>query len=550
MQKAHSLLLTGLFSLGLAGCNPSAPSVSTASTSAANSGAAHPPTSEMSEDPNTLACLSGSELESVQPLLPRLEKETGVRLVLNSTGTLASVEKLQNGAGGYDCGWFSHNKYLMLSDNKIKGIVVASERIMISPVILGVKADKAKALKWTSDNTTWADVAKAANAGTFTFAMTSPATSNTGMSALIGVTAALSGTESAINEESIKRIELSGFGKGHLMYADSSAWLTTAFANELANPQGPDGIVNYESELLRLNATKHANLTLIYPKEGIVTADYPLMLFNVKKKAQYDKVIAFFKRDDIQKVLMTSTYRRPVSANVSADPALFGDHLLVEVGFPARLATVDSLLMSYQNKQRRPAHVYFVLDTSGSMGRNGGIEQLRAAMVGLTGADSTVTGRFAQFRGREQVTVVEFASKVKHRTTFSMGTDPAANKSVLADLAKYSYGLAPAGGTAIYDAVVEAYKQADRDRSTEPGYVQSIVVLTDGVSNEGMSIQEFAREHYNLRDDAKKIRIFGVLFGNDADGKQIEDMARISGGAVFDGSKSLSAAFKKIRGYQ
>ena len=539
MQTIIKLILTGAIAIGLAGCD------SKTSGTSASQGAF----TQAQADPNTLVCLSGSELESVQPLLPQLKKETGVHVQLVSSGTLTSVEKLQTGANGYDCGWFSHNKYLML-DNTVKGLVVASERIMSSPVIIGVKAAKAKQLNWSVDNTTWADVAKAANDGKFTFAMTSPASSNTGMSALIGVTAALSGSDSAIDDKAIAKVELSGFGKGHVLYADSSGWLTTAFIKELANPKGPDGIVNYESELLRLNAQNNANLTLIYPKEGIVTADYPLMLFNPAKKAQYDKVIAFFKRDDIQKSLMSSTFRRPVSPTVTADPVLFGEHLLVEVAFPGKMSTIDNLLMSYLDKQRRPAHVYFVLDTSGSMGGNGGIQQLRKAITGLTGGDQTLTGRFSQFREREKITIIEFASQIKAQSTYVVSTDAAQRTAVMGEIATYAQGMTAGGGTAIFDAVHAAYEMARASAKQEPGYVQSVVVMTDGQSNEGMTDYDFAEYYSRLTSDDKSVRIFGVLFGSDASKAQLTALTRATGGDVFDGSQSLLGVFKKIRGYQ
>lgn len=537
MKKVLLGVVTALLALGLSGCER------------APQGSASGPTATTQADPNTMVCLAGSELDSVKPLLPQLEKETGVHVELVSSGTLASVEKLQSGANGYDCGWFSHNKYLML-DNQVKGLVVASERIMSSPVILGVKAEKAKELKWSSDKTTWADVAKAAKAERFTFAMTSPASSNTGMSALIGVTAALSGSDSVIDDKAISKVELSGFGRGHTLYADSSAWLTTAFVKELNNPKGPDGIINYESELLRLNATQNTNLTLIYPKEGIVTADYPLMLFNAAKKAQYAKVIAFFKRDDIQKALMTTTYRRPVSANVMADPALFGDHLLVEVPFPGKMSTIDNLLISYLDKQRRPAHVYFVLDTSGSMGGNGGIEQLRNALAGLTGGDQSVTGRFAQFREREKVTIIEFSDIIKAEQTYVISSDANERTAAKARINVYAKSLNADGGTGIFTATQKAYELARANQKSEPGYVQSIVVMTDGMSNTGLSPEDFASYYARLSVDAKSTRIFGILFGSGASSDQIGSLARATGGDVFDGTKSLSAVFKKIRGYQ
>jgi Ca-activated chloride channel family protein len=517
MKKLHSLMLAAVLAIGITGCEKAPDSATLAAA-----------------DPNTLTCLAGSEVADVTPLLAQLKQDTGITLKLVSTGTLASVETLEAKPDLYDCGWFSHNKYLMLNE-QVKGLVKGSERIMVSPVILGVKAAKAKELGWTSDGTSWADVAKAARDGKFTFAMTSPASSNTGMSALIGVTAALSGADSAISQESIHKVELSGFGRGQTLFSDSSGWLTTAFVKSLTDAKGPDGMVNYESELLKVNATQKANLTLIYPKEGIVTADYPLMLF---------------KADKPQKWLMTNTYRRPVSANVSPDAAMFGNHLLVDVPFPGKLDVLDELLTSYLDKQRMPGHVYFVLDTSGSMGDNGGIEQLRTAMQNLTGADASLSGRYARFRQREKVTVVEFAGDTKSLRTFTMGPDGQAMKVELQNLGAYAGNLQAGGGTAIFSAVAKTVNLARQDAATEPGYLQSIVVMTDGQSNEGMSPDDFNDYYRGLPVDAKRIRIFGVLFGSDASKDQIQMLADNSGGAVFDGSTSLSSVFKKIRGYQ
>jgi Ca-activated chloride channel homolog len=534
MKSLWALLFVGALA-GLVGCEKQ------------NNGAAGSVAN--ADDPNTMTCLAGSEVSDVTPLLDQLKQKTGVTLQLVSTGTLSSIETLEANPGKYDCGWFSHNKYMMLNP-QVKGLIKGSERIMSSPVILGVKAAKAKELGWTPDGTTWADVAAAAKAGKFTFAMTSPASSNTGMSALIGVTAALSGADAAITQDSIRKVELSGFGRGQVLFSDSSGWLTTAFVQSLQDPKGPDGMINYESELLKINGRQNANLTLIYPKEGIVTADYPLMLFNPAKKAQYDKVVAFFKRDDTQKWLMDNTFRRPVSANLTPDAGKFGKHLLVDTPFPGSLNVLDELLQSYLDKQRNPAHVYLVLDTSGSMGDNGGIEQLRTALKNLAGGDTSLTGRYTRLRQREKVTVIEFAGDIKSVTTYSMGEGGEVMNTELGKFTRYAGRLGAEGGTAIFDAVAQALDLAQNDAKSEVGYLQSVMVLTDGQSNQGRSANDFKRYYRALPADVRRVRIFGVLFGNDASKDQIQSLADLSGGAVFDGSSSLSAAFKKIRGYQ
>ena len=46
----------------------------------------------------TLTVLAGSELQDLEPLLPLIERQTGVRLKMEYTGTLTGVEKLLGGA--------------------------------------------------------------------------------------------------------------------------------------------------------------------------------------------------------------------------------------------------------------------------------------------------------------------------------------------------------------------------------------------------------------------------------------------------------------------
>ena len=43
--------------------------------------------------------------------------------------------------------------------------------------------------------------------------------------------------------------------------------------------------------------------------------------------------------------------------------------------------------------------------------------------------------------------------------------------------------------------------------------------------------------------------VFGVTFGSGADRSQLDNLANLTGGRVFDGTKSLAEAFRTLRGY-
>lgn len=106
------------------------------------------------------------------------------------------------------------------------------------------------------------------------------------------------------------------------------------------------------------------------------------------------------------------------------------------------------------------------------------------------------------------------------------------------------------GGTAIFSATQRAYRAAAERRLEEPGRFYSIVIMTDGANNNGISAEEFVSWCAQLPATDKGIRIFPVLFGEAKPG-ELQRLAELTGGRTFDSRKSsLPAIFKEIRGYQ
>jgi Ca-activated chloride channel family protein len=506
---------------------------------AAQSGAA------AQDDPNRLVVLAGSELKDIEALLPSIRAATGVELVPKYAGTLDAVERLQGGEA-FDLAWLASNRYASLVP-AVKARIHASERTMLTPVVLGLKQSRARELGWENNpSLTWKDIASAAVAGKFTFGMTSPATSNSGFSGLLGLAAALSGKGDALEEKDIDAKRLAAFFKAQRMTAGSSGWLAEAYVKD----QGKvDGMINYASTMLALNrgATLREPLVLIYPQDGIVTADYPLMLINPARRAAYDKVVAYVRGPQFQKAMSEQTLRRPVNPDVAQAP--LPAQALVELSFPAKLAVVDAILAAFDNQVRLPTDSTFVLDQSGSM-NDGRIDQLKKAMLGLSGVDTTVSGRFARFRNRERVFLVPFSTAPEATERFDMGKSDSENQVTLALLSKRVGRLQPDGGTAIYDSLIQAYQEALVRRRADPERFYSIVVMTDGVNTQGASSYDFVRWHAALPAAERDLRVFPVVFG-EADAAELQHVAELTGGRSFDSRKSsLAAIFKEIRGYQ
>ncbi|MEO3856978.1 extracellular solute-binding protein [Acrocarpospora sp. B8E8] len=475
---------------------------------------------------DTFRILAGSEVKDLEPLL----KESGLNVELTYTGTLDGAEQVASGGadGRYDAIWFSSNRYLSLIDGARERLSTQT-KVMVSPVVLGLKPAKAKELGWDTTPPSWSDIAAAATQGRFTFGMTNPASSNSGFSALVGVAAALSDADEALSAEQIDAVtpKLKGFFSAQRLTSGSSGWLADAYARS----PGVDGLINYESVL------RGMNLTLIYPSDGVVSADYPLTLLTASpNKAAYDELAAWLRTPDTQRKIMTTTFRRPIVPGIgTAQPVL-------ELPFPNRRSAADELIAAYLNEVRVPARARFVLDTSGSM-EGDRIAALRQALVTLTGADTSASGTFSRFRNREAVTMIPFNDAPLPARSFTLPErDP---EAALGEIRSFAEGLQAAGGTAIFDALRTAYQEP-----VEPGHYTSIVLMTDGENTDGSGAGDFDAFFRGLPEEQRRVPTFVVLFG-DSDVDEMTRIAELTGGAVFDArTGSLAAAFKEIRGYQ
>lgn len=520
-KGAVKALSFGLLAAGaLTACAPDA-------NSPASAPAAPPTKSEF-------RILAGSELKDIAGKVTAFGKTQGVAVKFDYSGSLDAVDKLSE-SHGYDAVWLSHGKYLQLLP-VVKSQIKASEKTMFSRVVLGVKPAKMRELGWKSGTTTWHDIIAAAKAGKFTFAMTSPAGSNTGFVSLLGVATELSGKGDALEEKDIPTAKLKELFVGQTMTAGSSGILADKF---VANPRDADAIINYEASI-RTIAQKGVELEVLVPKEGVITADYPLMLLTQSKQQPfYDALVSYIRSDAVQKQIAQETFRTPLAGNGK-------DDVVNELPFPASVKIVDALLSGFMDEYSRPSVSYFVLDNSGSM-LGPRIQEVRNAMRTLAAGDGSVSGRFATFRQRERISVTQFAGKVQPAKVYELTSDRAQNKEILAQFSAQVGGMQASGGTAIYDALLSVYPSAQAEMAKEDRTV-SIVLLSDGQNMDGMKLDEFLR--YLDQQNGPKVPVYAILYG-ESNAKEMAELIKRTGGQVFDAREiSLKQVMKAIRSYQ
>ena len=514
--------------------------------------------------------LATTDLKDAQPLEEMVEKATGVRLRFAWGGTMESTEAVLSGSTPAHAAWFANAKYL-LSDPQGQARVKLQEKIMLSPIAVGVNQTAAKQLGWddpaTAAKVGWREITQAASQGKLRYALSNPATSNQGFMALMGVVAAASQKSEALTAADVNRGAIAGFLKGYKLPGDNSTYLTEKFLEQQGNsPTQLNAFINYESWLLSLNngGKLREKLVLVYPHEGVATADYPFMLLKDERRDDYLKVVAYLKGADAQKWLARQTLRRPINAEVAATVAdvLPKEGMRIELPFSPDRALADGLIDAYLNEFRRPIASTFVLDTSGSMDGQGRRAQLIQALHYVAGADSSLTGRLAKLTNREKVWMLPFSDQPWRMTYFEIPTgrpqakgvqvqeDSEAKQAMLADVRAYADGLRMTGGTALYDSVLAALKHMVEQKQKNPNYQYSVVAFTDGENTKGRSLEQFQQAYAALPEDVRGIPVFMVLFG-EAKEADLKALVQTTGGKVFDARKTpLYAVFKDIRAYQ
>ena len=514
--------------VALSACGDGGPAASESEGEVAGEGSDPDPAADVSG--TTLRVLAGSEVQDMLPILEDAEEELGISVELEYMGTLDGTEAVMAGEGDYDATWFPSNAYMSLFDQKA-ALVSQETSIMRTPVVLGVRAERAAELGWDDKSPTWAEVVDAAASGAFSYGMSSPVSSNSGFSALVELATALSGTGAAITADDVTAVaaDLSRFAQGQKLTSGSSGWLMEAYDKDSS---AVDGVFNYESLVLQ-----DPGLVEVIPQDGVITADYPLTLFagrGEKVEAAYRALVDYLRRDDVQRRIADETFRRTDATTADDAVAAF------EIPFPNRLETVRALLSSWVSDVRKPANMVFQIDTSGSM-EGARLDALKAALVSLTDTGADGATSLLTFQPRETVHFVEFASEVKSEKDLEVAAD-----GDLSEVRSYVEGLSTAGNTAIYGTLQHSLELAAQSRSGDN--VTSVVLFSDGENTDWPSIVEFS-SWYEATPEVQGIPVYAILFG-EASRTEMEQLAELTGGRVFDAADGdLTAAFKEIRGY-
>jgi Ca-activated chloride channel family protein len=521
--RPFALLMAALATLALSACSPS-----------------HGP---------DFTILSGSENQVLEPLVQEFCAARRATCTMRYQGSL-DIGLALKGAGdpGADAVWPAASIWIDMLDTSRR--VKSAKSIAQMPVILGVRRPLADNLGWVGAKVTSKDILAAVQSGKLRFLMTSATQSNSGAAAYLAMLAAAIGKSDLIEAGDLDKPEVLDKARALLKSvqrsAGSSGWLAELYLEGERSGAPFDAMWNYEAVIKETNdqlvADRKDALYGIHPEDGVSVADSPLGFIDRTRGKEveqfFDELQAFLLSDTAQ-ARIAETGRRVELARAKAsraDPATNIDPgRPITVVRPPEASVIQKALAIYQEALRRPSLTALCLDLSGSMQGKGETELLEAMRFLFT--PQRTREAFVQWSKADEIFVLPFSDHV-FWADHSSGEETQ-QAALLDDALKLRAG----GGTDFYTCSAEALK-AMKPTLDRGDHLPAIVIMTDGKSQGNMSTFE---EPWIA--DGRRVPVFGVTFGTDADRSQLDRLAKLTGGRVFDGTKSLTDAFRAVRGY-
>jgi Ca-activated chloride channel family protein len=418
------------------------------------------------------------------------------------------------------------------------------EPLVLSPVVIAMWKPMAEALGWPAKILGWSDLLKVnANPkgwgafghpewGSFKLGHTHPEYSNSGLLSVLAEAYAGAKKTRGLTPDDASRPGTADFiasvEKTIVHYGKSTGF----FADKMLQ-RGPSYLsaaVLYENLVIESYArTQPAMFPIVavYPKEGTFWSDHPFAVLDapwvgdderqaaqqfstfLRQRASQERALALGFRPADTSIAIAS----PIDAQHGVDPKQ--PQTLLEV---PDAATLDALLAAWR-KNKKAADVMLVFDKSGSMEG----KPLAEAKAGAKAFIETLGDR-------DRVSLLFFDTKV-YPPVGPMPLGP--NKQSL--LARIDGAIA-GGGTALYDATLEAYTQTLARSRAEPASLHAVVVMTDGKDEDSKIELEALEKDLRVEGSSVPVRVFTIAYGKQAEAPILARIADAAQGTSAQGN--------------
>lgn len=493
-------------------------------------------------DKNQIHILSSYENKDLENHLLKVGKENKIKLSFTYMSDLDIVKELNNHKEMYDAVWISNSIWLYMLDNFY--LTTDSKSISISPVVMGIRKSKADELGLIDKKITNEDILNLIKNKKIKYVMPSVTKTNTGATAYLGFLNTLANSPEVLTDEMLKDENLIermvGVFSGVERVSGEEDYLETMFLN---NNQY-EAIISSEASLININKKlllrNQEPLYLLYPIDGVAINDSTFAFIkndeNLEKK--FLKIQEYLLSEEGQMELQ-KLGRRTWYGGISnkTDKKIFNpdwgintQEYLITTKYPSKKVMTNAINI-YIERLRKPTHVVFCLDYSGSM-YNQGITELRNAMEYILDYERASKDQL-QFSKYDKITVITFGSDI-YDIWESTGKET--NKLIRKINIKK-----PVGTTALYKAINKGIDILERENDD---YTKTIIAMTDGAINVG----SFNDLRYKYINSKNKVPVYSIMFGEALENELLE-IANLTNSKVFDGRSELLKAFKEVRGY-
>ncbi|WP_405620342.1 substrate-binding domain-containing protein [Streptomyces sp. NBC_01508] len=416
-----------------------------------------------------------------------------------------------------------------------------------TPVTLAVTPSAGTALGWPEKTYTWAELtASAAGQDAVRLGAADPARSATGLLAFSSVVASTRKAEPDSDTQIAATAEaLAG------RVSASDAQVVRSLARGTADSaRGNEAVFLTEQAAFTHNsAAGPADLQLFYPTDAAPVLNYPLNLVNepeltTRESRAAMRFISLLNEQGAQRTLAEHGFRTahsivPGGLVRAAGGRAPQPYALTKAAPPTTEMVGEALGMWTVTVQ--DARLTVVVDTSDAMagpvpGRGG------ESRMDVTKASMLQT--LARFTPQDEVGLWDFAADLdgsrdyrKLADTAPLGErakDGATHRESLSD-AVSALATVPAGSaaaTGLYDTTLAAFKEAQS--SYVSGKCNAVVILTGGPDTDGAARTALMAELRKLADPRRPVPLIAIAVGPEADRAQMDEVARITGGAGYE----------------
>ena len=345
--------------------------------------------------------------------------KNGYNIEIVYADNLEIVDKVNSGIK-YDAIWASNSIWL----DSLSGVSTSdSKSTSITPITFGIKKSKASELGLIDKNVTMKDILELIKNKQLTFSMANPITTNSGASSYLNILSTLAGNPDVITSKDLEndklKEDLKEFFSGLVRTSGDEDFLETSFING-----DYDAAFTYESSIININKELERQgkeiLYAIYPVDGVSICDSPLVYINNrndKKRQAFLKLQDYILSGEGQDILLNLGRRTWYGGTTTLAPSdLFRKDWGIDttkyispIKYPSSDVIKEALLL-YQTRLRKPVHVVFCLDYSGSM-YGSGIEELIDAMDYIF--TDKANSNMIQFSSEDKIDVLAFNSSVQ-----------------------------------------------------------------------------------------------------------------------------------------